>query len=213
MEPYIFFGFSNNEEYEKVINDYFDRKKIENQTIGRSRAYQELAFRDFIASENRKNAENSGNKLFWITINPKPGISLETLKKNTLKMYSKKWIKGYMYVYETTSNGHNHTHGLIVADYEISRARKELASTASSICDISNVHCFKFVVLDDPNVAQQKMNYMMGLKQSKKEENVSITKQWRKQNNLAELYESATSPLILLGLGRKSEDYHNILLT
>lgn len=170
----------------QAANEWAEKEKIKNQTTGESRAQQELAFRDYLVSERSKNIGKK-EKFFWITINPKTGVDLPQLIKATQKMVSKKWIDAYAYVYENTTNNHIHTHALLKATYEVARARKEIANTVSSITDVDNVHCFKFVVLDEEQ-AKQKLSYMQGKKQPKKLENVEVTKSWREKEMLKDIY-------------------------
>lgn len=189
------------QEWDKILTEGFDQtyedfqtaaqlwaesENIKNHSIGEARAVQELAFRDAIISVKSEKVGKS-ERFFWITVNPRPGTTLPELMKVQEKMISKKWIQSYAYVYENTDKGHIHTHTLIKAEYEPARARKELASTAKAICDVANVHIFKFVILDI-EAAKQKLDYMLGKKQPKKLDNVELTKQWRKDNDLKEIY-------------------------
>lgn len=172
-----------------------EKEKEKNQAIGEARAEQELAFRDAIVSKKSEKIGKS-EKFFWITVNPKKEVKLPQLMKAIEKMYSKKWISCYAYVYENTAGGHIHSHGLIKATYESARARKELGNSVKDICDISNVHCFKFVELDEEK-AIQKMQYMLGKKKPKKLSDVELTKKWREENHLKEIYSSEVPPILL----------------
>lgn len=178
--------------------EWAESEKIKNQTIGEARAVQELAFRDAILSEKDKKFGKS-EKYYWITINPKPGTTLDQVKTLTKKAFSKKWIQAYAYVLENTVNNHIHSHGLIKANYEFARTRKEIGNTVRTICDITNTHCLKVVLIDE-ELAKQKIAYMMGHKQPSKKENVELTEKWRTENNIEKIYLS-TSPLILLDSG------------
>lgn len=166
-----------------------------NQLRGEDRAESELAFREAIVSGKSENVGKSG-KYFWITVNPKTGTDLPTIIKLNELMHRKKWIQKYAYVYETTENNHIHVHSLISAEYEPKRAWKELSNSVKSICMISNPHCFVFRVLTEQE-AKEKMRYMMGMKQDKKLDGVELTKTWRTQHDLKEVYFSE-DPLTLL---------------
>lgn len=172
----------------RLAQEASESETFRNEMIGKARAQQELAFRDAIVSEKAEKIGKS-ERFFWITVNPRSEITLPELVKSVTKMYGKKWIEAYAYVYETTSNDHIHSHGLIKATYEPARARKELASSVSKICLTSNPHCFKFVILDEEK-ANQKLNYMLGKKQSKKAHDVEKTKKWREENDLRDIYTS-----------------------
>lgn len=135
-------------------------------------------------------------KFFWITVNPRLEVDLPTLVKTVQKAYKKKWAQNYAYVFETTRNNHIHSHGLVKANYEAARARKEFVNSFKDICDITNVHCFKFVILDEAK-AKQKLEYMFGNKKDSKKEDVELTIAWRKENHLEDIY-LGEGPLILL---------------
>lgn len=188
------------EYFQEIISEAAERwsenRKNELQTIGEDRAVMELAFRDAIVSEKSEKIGKS-EKWFWVTVNPVNGTKLTDIIKATQKMYSKTWINQYAYVYENTPTGHIHTHGLIQATYEASRARKELGNSVKNLCNIANTHCFKFVVLDKQKAAQ-KMSYILGNKQSKKMDNVKFTLEWRQQEMLKEMYENEERPILLV---------------
>lgn len=186
------FSYFESQEVQDAVKNWAETEKNKNQGIGEARAVQEIAFRDAIISEKSEKIGKS-EKFFWVTVNPKTDVDLKTLIKCQQKMINKKWIDVYSYVYETTTNNHIHTHTLIKAQYEPARARKELASSVKDICDITNVHCFKFVVLDAEKAAQ-KLKYMLGEKKDSKLESVELTKKWREDNLLKEIY-SSESPL------------------
>lgn len=186
----------------KAAEAWSENRKSELETIGEDRAVTELAFRDAIVSEKSEKIGKS-EKYFWVTVNPKNGTKLTDIIRATQKMYSKKWIEQYAYVYENTPQGHIHTHGLIKASYEASRARKELGNTVKSFCNIANTHCFKFVVLDAEK-ATQKMSYILGQKQSKKLDNVNFTIEWRKEEMLKEVYENEERPILLVPRERET---------
>lgn len=175
--------------------EWAETEKNKNQNIGESRAQQELAFRDYIMAEKSEKIGKS-EKFFWITVNPRLEVDLPTLVKTVQKAYKKKWAQNYAYVFETTRNNHIHSHGLVKANYEAARARKEFANSFKDICDITNVHCFKFVILDEAK-AKQKLEYMFGNKKDSKKEDVELTIAWRKENHLEDIY-LGEGPLILL---------------
>lgn len=200
MEDYIDsvtgFDFENFAEYlSEVANTWAENHKNDLEANGADRAVTELAFRDAITSVKSEKIGKS-EKYLWITVNPRKGTSLATIVKSISKMYQKKWIESYAYVYETTKENHIHSHGLIKTYYEPARARKELANSVSQICDIANTHCFKFVILDEEK-AKQKYQYMLGNKTEKKTENTQITIDWRKSEMLKEIYENEERPILL----------------
>lgn len=172
-----------------------ESRKSRNEMIGEDRAEQELAFRAKMISVKSEKIGKS-EKFFWITVNPKVGVKLQDLVKCVSRAYRKKWIQSYAYVYETTKNDHIHSHGLVKANYELARARKEFCNSFDGICDTHNVHCFKFVVLTEEQ-AREKFKYMLGQKKQSKIEDVEKTKIWRQEENLKKMYLSEGSPILL----------------
>lgn len=181
----------------EVVDRWSENRNSELQTIGEDRAVTELAFRDAIITEKSEKLGKS-EKYIWITVNPVKGTSLQKIMSHVSKMYKKKWIDSYAYVYENTINGHIHSHGLIKATYEAKRAFKELANSVKPICNVADVkHCFKVVFLDAAK-AKQKMQYILGHKQSKKLDNVKLTEKWREEEMLKPIYESEEHPILLV---------------
>ena len=84
------------------------------------------------------------------------------------------------------------------------RARKEIANTAKQICDVSNVAIYKFVILNEDQ-AREKIHYMLGKKKVKKLHNVKITEEWRKKENLKQIYSSEV-PLSCWDLGTGTDE-------
>lgn len=201
-------------EYElsQVISEsakkWAENRKSQNQTIGEDRAEQEVAFRDAIISQKSEKIGKS-EKFFWVTVNPRKDVELPKLITTVSKMYKKKWIQNYFYVYETTKNNHNHSHGLIKAKYESARARKELGNSVKDICDISNVHCFKFVELTEEK-AKQKLLYMLGQKKTQKLDDVQLTQEWREKEHLKPYYSSEVPPILLEPREKETSQVDNI---
>jgi hypothetical protein len=185
----------------EAMDQWSENRKIRNDTMGEDRAQQELAFRDYIVSEKSEKIGNS-EKFFWITVNPRTGgddaVPLDEFVKTIHKMYKKKWILSYMYVFENTDKGHFHSHGLIRAKYEAKRAFNECSNTVKHVCNTAHNSCFHFVELKDEAAVRQKFDYMMGFKQDRKKPNVQLTIDWRAAESLLDYYSSEV-PLILLG--------------
>lgn len=178
----------------RKAREFAESENFKNETIGEARAIQEQSFRNAILNGKTEKNRKTG-KYFWITINPRKDIKLPAIVAAVENVYKKKWIGKYAYVFETTEKEHQHSHGLIYAEYEPGRAHKEIGNTIKHICDITNVACFKFVVIDEEK-AKQKMEYMLGKKKPKKQKGVQITLEWRKLNKLSDIYTSE-SPILL----------------
>lgn len=179
-----------------AANRWEENHKNQNQINGENRAESELAFRDKIVSVKSEKIGKS-EKYLWITVNPIKGTELQRIIRCIQKMYQKKWIDKFAYVYETTEQNHMHSHGLIKATYEYKRAYKELSNSVKDICNVSNTHCFKCIAVPE-DVAMQKMEYMLGKKKLTKLKGVDITTEWRTKEMLKPIYNSK-EPLTLLG--------------
>lgn len=178
-----------------AANKWAESEESRAEHFGELRAVGELAFRDKLLSEKSEKSGKS-EKFFWVTVNPKPGILLPVLKASVEKMVSKKWIERYAYVYEISESGHEHAHALIKGPCEPARARKELSSSCNKICNTTIPACFKFVVIDEA-LAREKLDYMLGKKKKKKLKGVELTKTWREDNNLQEIYCNEGLPILL----------------
>lgn len=195
-----------------ATNTWLENRKNSAEVNGESRAYGELAFREKLISVKSEKVGKS-EKFLWITVNPIKGTSLPNIIRAVRKMYQKAWIQKYAYVYETTSNNHMHSHGLIKCKYEYKRAVKELGNTVKDICDINNTHCFKVIVVTE-DVAMQKMLYLLGKKKLEKMPDVELTRAWRKEEKLCEIYQSKEAPILLASSETASnENMDNDILT
>lgn len=180
-----------------------ESEKNRNQSIGESRAEQELAFREFLTTVKTEKLGKS-EKFLWITVNPKKGIDLATFMLAIKKAYSKKWMDRWAYIFENTANDHIHSHGLVRTTYEFSRAKKEIGNSIKHLCDITNPHCYKVVAVSE-EVAQEKMLYMLGKKKLAKLADVELTRKWREENNISEIYTSEVAPILLATSGKGIE--------
>lgn len=194
------------------VNDWWEKENSSATQRGELRAVSETAFRESMDSGKEEKLGKKGKtKYYWVTVNPDPQkFTLDGFKECIERMYSKKWIEAYAYVFETTEDNHVHSHGLIKATYGMAHARKECANTVKHICNVTNTNIFKFVLLDE-TAAKQKLSYMLGKKSAKKQKHVALSIEWRRTVNLLPIYYSE-GPSILLdprdvaGLPASAED-------
>lgn len=140
--------------------------------------------------ENQANAVSTKPPFILLTINPRPDIDLETLKKYIGKFIRKKSITTYFYVYEvrTESTG-LHCHILLgyeAKPYDFKRSAK---STFKHVCDSSNPACLNFKFIEE-NTLQLKVNYLLGQKKDSKKQGVTYSEKYRIDNKLEPFYES-----------------------
>lgn len=131
----------------------------------------------------------------FITINPTKDISLQMLKKKVEKFTARRIIQKYSYVYEVRSDDEKepglHTHMVIryqnIRPYDFKVAAK---NTFKDICDTNNPHCLNFKQITDEMV-EDKISYMLGSKKDEKLAGVLLSVNYRKENNLDDIYESS----------------------
>lgn len=126
-----------------------------------------------------------------LTVNPKPEVTLEEFKKSIQKMLKKKTIPVYFQVYEVRK-GESGLHSHILLRYTCSSHSfmRSTKSTFKNICDVNNsaILNFKFIA---PELLQDKLSYLLGVKQTKKLKGVDDTKAYRKKYNLLDFHESS----------------------
>lgn len=128
----------------------------------------------------------------FLTVNPRPDVSLEGFRKKIEKFVSRKCIDSYQYVYEVRKKEGEDYKGLhchillryLCKPYDFKRGAK---NTFKTICDSNNPQIlnFRFVDKDDLN---SKISYMNGEKQDKKLPGVILTQEYRKINKLEDMY-------------------------
>lgn len=128
---------------------------------------------------------------FLVTINPRSTTTLEDLTKAIKKFTSKTTIKEFIYVYEVRKADYTglHCHLLLrttCRPYEFKRSAK---NTFKHICDSTNSHILNFKNITE-ELLPEKISYLLGQKQEKKQSGVKITELYRLDNNLLPFYES-----------------------
>jgi hypothetical protein len=147
----------------------------------------------------KKNIDNKFGNILFITINPRPDITLEEFRKSLIKFISKVWIEDYIYVMEQRgvteeeSGKGFHAHALIwkpdgKKSHEVIRETK---NTFKNICSIDNPQILNIQNCKEEDINKRK-NYMIGLKDLKydptKQEKQNIDVGWRIRNNIEPYY-------------------------
>lgn len=131
-----------------------------------------------------------------ITINPRPGTTLEELQNKVEKFVSRKMILDYLYAYEVrNAAGGLHCHVIVryqSKPYDLKRGTK---STFKNICDSNNPQILNFRWIEEADLPA-KIQYIQGRKQDKKMKGVKHTEAYRLENNLQPLYQHPTSSLL-----------------
>lgn len=126
-----------------------------------------------------------------LTVNPKPGVSLDELKGLMLKLISKSYIDRYLYVYEVRKADYTGLHVHMVCTYtgRPNNFQRGIKSLFRRVCDVDNSSILNFKFLPDELVSE-KLDYLLGKKQKKKQVGVQASIAFRKDKDLQPHYES-----------------------
>lgn len=148
----------------------------------------------------KKNIDNKYGNVLFITINPRPDVSLEDFMKTMNKFKSKVWIEDYIYVYEqrgTTEQDSGkgfHSHVLLwkpdnKKSHEVIRETK---NTFKNICSIDNPSILNIKNCKDEDIEKRK-NYMLGHKNTEIDPSKQVKQEidliWRERNNIENYYQ------------------------
>lgn len=146
------------------------------------------------AKEAKEEKKADSDYAFLLTVNVKPGVTLEQLQTQVNKWVSRKPCqKGNIrYVYErrwaNPSAPGYHVHILQTRDdRKVSDWKREAKSTFGQVCDANNPHCFNFKSIPYSQYAAR-LAYLQGKKKAEKLDYVQKDKEWRKDVGLQDLY-------------------------
>lgn len=161
-------------------------------------AYQEL--RELRMSKS-KNC-NKSNQFYWVTVNPRPDVTLEELKKKVEKFTKKACHRACAYTYEQRASREEEMgHGLHA--HILCMLKKPMRTNDVSRDDEKGwFNCFKDICgnsqhlwvtgHDTVKTAKSKMEYMRGNKRKDedgaKKEKSEVDVVWRKANGLQPMY-------------------------
>lgn len=106
---------------------------------------------------------------YFLTVNPKPDITLKEFMKTIQKALVKKWITYYIFVIEQRGETENelgkgfHTHIIFNKGIKHCKIVKEMSNTFKNMCDVSNFHLFNIKNIGDEEKAR-KIEYITGTK-------------------------------------------------
>lgn len=136
-------------------------------------------------------------EMLWITINPRPDVPFDEIKKCMMNIIRKKWLKRYVYVYEQRGEDEDHIgdkphiHLLLYRDgKKPSHAITEIKNTVKYITNVNHDEIFhvKYVKSNDHNVVNL-LNYMLGKKgDESKHKKQEIDILFRQKYNLKSFY-------------------------
>jgi len=150
----------------------------------------------------KKNIDNKFGNVLFITINPRPDVSLEEFMKVMNKFKSKVWLEDYIQVYEqrgTTEQESGkgfHAHILLwkpdnKKSHEVVRETK---NTFKNICSIDNPSILNIKNCKDEDIEKRK-NYMLGHKNTEADPSKQVKQEidliWRQRNNIENYYQKS----------------------
>lgn len=147
----------------------------------------------------KKNIDNKYGNVLFITINPRPDVTLVDFMKAMNKFKSKVWIEDYIYVYEQRGTDESqqgkgfHSHILLwkpdnKKSHEVIRETK---NTFKNVCSVENPSILNIQNCKDEDI-QKRKNYMLGEKglqnDPSKEAKQKVDVEWRKSVELEPYY-------------------------
>jgi hypothetical protein len=131
---------------------------------------------------------------YFLTINPRPEITLKEFMKTIQKAVLKRWITYYIFVIEQRGENEEelgkgfHTHIIFNKGIKHCKVVLEMSNTFKKMCDTSNFHLFNLKNIGDLE-KQRKIEYITG---TKADEAKHLKQQmdiiFRKKENLKSYY-------------------------
>ena len=146
--------------------------------------------KETVLNNTRKKPRN-----ILLTINPRPDVSLDELKKVVNKFLSKKSITHYIYCYEVRKETEEnvfqglHVHILFTYTSRVNDIKNSAKRITKKICDSENPSILNIKFIQD-ELIPEKIKYLRGEKKTSKKAGVLATKKYRKICDLKDLYES-----------------------
>lgn len=171
----------------QFVSDFMDDGSLP-MGIKLSKELDEVMTRQFIQNSTK-------SPYLMLTINIKPGVTLDELDKVVKKLIKKKSIKYWEYVYEVRAEEEKgvytglHCHMLLEYHDKPYSFKKGVKNTCKNICnvDVPSILNFKHV---DMELVPDKHQYLLGEKQDAKLAGVNLTNEWRESIGIEAMYES-----------------------
>lgn len=146
--------------------------------------------------------DKPNGRLYWVTVNPKPGVEFDEFKKTVEKQLSRKFVKNYILAYEQRASEENgkpmgtgfHCHFLMerTDDSEPSnKIEKYLRAGFGKVCDTHNKNIFYFKICPKQYV-EDKIDYFIDKDKDDDHQDKAAKQKydvlWRAIHNLKNLY-------------------------
>lgn len=132
-------------------------------------------------------------ELFWITINPKPGVALQQFRELVMtRLMNRKIMKGAVFCFEQRAEEQPyhgfHCHILLDKTMSPKQMHDRIYNTFKNI--VGNPKHIDLRVYPY-TYREEKLEYLKGRKwDSEKETLIKATQEWRKQEGLDDMYEA-----------------------
>jgi len=131
---------------------------------------------------------------YFLTINPRPDITLTEFMKTIVKALKKRWINYYIMVIEQRGETEEelgkgfHTHIIFNKGIKHCKVIKEMSNTFKKMCDTSNYHLFNIKSIGEEE-KKRKIEYILGEKADDgKHLKQQMDKIFRERNKLKSYY-------------------------
>lgn len=155
-------------------------------------------YEESLKEKKRTIAAAEHNNLFlFVTINPKPTVTLEELKTASEKLVNRQMFSAYALAFEQRASAPEeagkgfHVHILMRRNlnYKPCRIKKNMCNTIKNICNVHDSRVFNVQFIGE-DFARDKMKYITGGKTGDgKDQKMDIDDIFRKNSNLEKIYE------------------------
>lgn len=183
------------EAQKQFLKTAYLRQMVCDLAEGKIEDYAKLPAKQLQMLQQQCDNMSSKSPYWFITVNPRSDIELSQFQKTIEKLLKKKCITNYAMAYEVRKKEGKTFKGLhchIVLSHNIKPYdfKRSVKNTVKHITNVNNPEILNFKNLPTQEIVQEKILYITGNKSDKKQKGVAITKEWRKLNNLDEIYES-----------------------
>lgn len=187
---------SAKQEFDKTLLKRLMKMEYEAECLGEK--YIKIKAYENTLRETKKEltAKEHNNGYCFITINPKPDVSLDTFKKQVEKAVNRNMFVQVRYVYEQRGTNMDeagkgfHTHILAKRNlsYKPNKVAANLKNTFKGVVDVNNPSLLNIQHIG-ADFAKDKDEYIDGVKTGEgKDLKQEIDVEWRKSNGLSVIY-------------------------
>lgn len=164
----------------KILKDYFASAYMEGDELDSLPGAARDFLRNIAEKAERKEAAKKSSNMWFITVNPKVGHTLQELQTRVAKALKKKYVASALYAYEITGNADRspHCHMLITLTEEKPQSiiKREFGNTFKDLTSALDVK-----MVPDLDDYDRRANYVTGVKAdaAKQQDIYDIVEPWR----------------------------------